>query len=474
MDIAKTGFSGAIVWATGMLAAGVLGCVGGGDKAAEDAGHDAQSDVDAGADTGVPNNPSCNVGLACRGNADCRSGFCEVEVTLLTPVIDLPNGDSLETSLFPGGACSPTPFTAYDSLSSCDISAGLGLQGCGECGVCIPEILSNGVFAMCREACEPEANGSGCSRAGYTCDFAYGGCVEGCRSDEECRVRAVDSDLDGELDAQQFDPTSSAICDPTTFRCSHDGTAGAQAGDPCNRDGDCEADGRCIVPQQQLSGYSFPGGYCSKRGCDVAGLSCAGSDSACVSVRGSTGTLSTPQCMLACQRGAEADPAILGADGHGEGCRVGYRCAWDGVHGVGPVDNGVCVGGNYNNVTVNNIGAACSANSECFSPYGQGQCLRLSVGGISAATGHCTIMDCAAPGTPDDLCGEGNECIGLARDSSFCVQTCAAAEECAEGLACADDDDDPTTGSICYPTCIGPEECRQGESCVGSVCRAAG
>jgi len=458
-------------WLIGVLVAAAVGC-GDDDAAPGDSGADAAADAgtDAGTDSG-PLGATCTVGIACNANADCRGGFCEAELAVSIPASGLPNGTVLEASLFPGGACSPTPFEDANNVSSCDLSMPLGRQGCGTCGVCAPEVLNTGVFSVCRERCEPESDRSGCSRPGYTCDFTYLGCVEGCRSDEECRLLVVDADSDGVLDSQRYDPTSTAFCDPDTFRCSQPGSGGASAGDPCSSDGDCEQDGRCILPLQTLAGLSFPGGYCSKSGCDISGLGCAGLDSTCVGVRGnSAGVVSTPQCMLACRRGAEADPDILGVDGHGAGCRDGYRCAWDGIHADGPADNGICVGGNYNDVTVNNVGAPCTSNAECYSPYGQGQCLRLSVGGIAAPGAHCAIMDCAAPGTPDDICGTGNECIGLAGDSSFCVQTCTTADECADGLACADDDGNPATPSICYPTCIGPAECRQGEACTRNVC----
>lgn len=433
------------------------------DAGSSDSGADAQTDT--GPDTGAA--PTCSVGVACERNADCFGGFCEAEQPASIPVMGLPNGNSLDAPLFPGGACSPTPFAPADALSSCDLSEVPGQQGCGSCGVCVPEVLSTGVFAVCRESCEPEAIASGCSRPGYTCEFGFRGCVEGCRSDEECRLRSVDTNNDGRLDTVRFDPTSTATCDSRTFRCTHTGTANASAGDPCEDDEDCEADGRCILPEQALSGFSFPGGYCSKRGCDIPGLNCAGLDSICVAVRGnSAGSLSLEHCMLACERGAEADPLILGTDGHGEGCRTGYRCAWDGINGVGSGDNGICVGGNYNAVTVNNVGAECARNDECYSPYGQGQCLRLSVGPVSSPSGHCTIIDCAAPGTPDDICGASGECIGLSGDASFCVRTCESAAECAAGEACADDDGIPSTGTICYPACYGNEECRSGETCV--------
>lgn len=473
MRAKNRGLVGAVCLVVGL---GLPGCGDDNGSSPADAGRDAESDgaADARVDTGLPE-PTCHVGIACEGNADCRGGFCEPETPVNIPALGLPNGSALETSLFPGGACSPTPFADYQSLASCDISAGLGRQGCGSCGVCIPEVLSSGIFSMCRERCEASADDSGCSRSGYTCDFAYQGCVEGCRSDEECRLVPVDTDDDGVLDSQRFDPTSTATCDPNTFRCSHAGSPGARAGDPCESDEDCEADGSCILSQQTLAGFSFPGGYCSKRGCDVPGLGCEGIESACLRVRGANpGTVSTERCMLTCQRGAEADPDILGIDGHGEGCREGYRCAWDGVRGVGAADNGICVGGNYNAITVNNVGAACETSADCYSPYGQGQCLLLSVGGVVPDSGHCTITDCAAPGTPDDLCGTGNECIGLSGDASFCAQTCDAAAECAEGLACSDDDGNLATPSICYPTCGSSAECRENEACTGNAAEGLG
>ena len=57
-----------------------------------------------------------------------------------------------------------------------------------------------------------------------------------------------------------------------------------------------------------------------------------------------------------------------------------------------------------------------------------------------------------------DICGEGNQCIGLNGDLTFCVKTCKEASECPEGYACTDDDGSAATGKICYPACLGDED----------------
>lgn len=465
MSARITGAGGVwLLWCGLALLAALPGC-GDDDGGDPDAGNDAGEDsatADANQDTG--SNATCSVGTACDRMADCNGAFCATEQLVQIVAEDLPQGDALEVPIFPGGLCSPTPFRPYSDLTSCDFLAPLGRQGCGACGVCTPEALNGEFWSICREACEPDDNTTGCSRSGYTCDLARNACIEGCVSDEQCRLRRLDTNADGQIDTARFDPESTAFCDPGTLRCAHPGTNGATAGDPCMNDEDCEENGRCITNLQPIAGFAYPGGYCSKRGCDVGGLECAGDEAACVQVRGQ-GLLSTPHCMRGCQRGAEPEADVLGVDGHGAGCRPGYTCAWDGVHGVGATDNGVCVGGNYNDIATNNIGVTCETSAECYSPYGQGLCVALSVNGVSAGP-HCAIADCAVPGTPADVCGAGAECIGFAGDSSYCVQTCVTADECADGLACSNDDMDASTTPLCYPTCNSAQECRDGEECL--------
>jgi hypothetical protein len=167
-------------------------------------------------------------------------------------------------------------------------------------------------------------------------------------------------------------------------------------------------------------------------------------------------------CMTTCRVGAEPEADRVGVSGHGEGCRPGYRCQYNGGAGAAA---GVCVGGAYNDVTENNVGAACETDDECYSPFGMGLCLLLDVGGVTGPQGTCSMLDCYAPGLPEAVCGRGNACIGLSGDVTFCVQECATADECAAGYACADDDADPSTDRICYPACFTDEECRANQAC---------
>lgn len=404
-----------------------------------------------------------NVGTRCESDDDCVGGYaCDQEIALVSTVPGLPNGiEDLPSAIFPGGSCTPIPAAPYDpnGLDSCDPLAPVTQQGCGPDGVCDVITIDTETLVACRAACEPSATESGCDVSGYTCDFTSGACVEGCQSDEECRIVLTDDDGDGVADSVVYDDQSEASCDVRTFRCTHPGTAQVDTGEPCERDDDCESDGICISSLQTFSGLRFPGGFCSKLGCDVMGRDCSGDGAACTAVRGRAGVSSSVACMQSCDVGAEDASLVLGPDGHGEGCRAGYSCHYNGTDSGSA---GICAGGQYNAVTEPNVGMACQTNDECYSPYGYGSCLSLQVGDV-VGTGSCSIIDCAAPGLPEDLCGPGAECIGLSGDTSFCVQQCEEASKCAPGFACADDDASPTTPSICYPACAADSECRMGE-----------
>lgn len=404
-------------------------------------------------------------GAACAAPAECESGlFCDAEVDQSFSAVDLPPGVSeLPASLFPGGSCTPTLAAVFDGMGgSCDPGMPLGSQGC-EDGVCVPTQVVRGTaietWYACRRACDP-SHAEGCGRVGYTCDFFYEACVEGCQSDDECRLRIVDLDLDGQREFQ-YDPDSRAFCDPKLFRCVHDESAGGAAGDACERLDDCEGDGLCLEALQGWAGFPWPGGFCTKVGCDLPGRECGAAGTTCAQLRtlGSGGA--TPRvCLTECTVGADAEGDRLGADGHGAGCRAGYRCHYNGGSGA---EAGVCVGGNYNAIEKSNLGAACDLASECYSPFGLGQCLSLSVGVVAAPSGVCTIMDCAAPGLPEDICGDGAVCLGLNGDRSFCIAECASASDCAAGFACADDDGDLSTPRVCFPACYADEDCRKGD-----------
>jgi hypothetical protein len=404
------------------------------------------------------------VGAACTKDTDCGKGkTCDQEIAQLGTVSGAPGGQ-VDLSLFPGGSCTPVRLAAYDSTGgggSCDPSQPTGAQGCGPDGVCLPETVSGKTLVGCRHACEPSATESGCSRTGYTCDFGSHACVEGCRSDTECRVLLQDTNGDGQADSASYDRASDAVCSAKTGRCEH--PAGAQApGQSCGRDDDCEADGICITAGSGPAGQFFPGGFCSKVGCDIAGRECQGGN-VCEALRPwLSETETNPICLARCTVGAEPAELQLGTNGHAEGCRAGYRCHYNGGNGA---ESGVCVGGNYNAVTKNDIGSACQLNSDCYSPFGIGRCLSYGLPNNASSGGICTILDCNVPGLPKDLCGSGNECVASQTDQAFCAHNCAKASECPAGFACFDDDGDTDTAKICYPICEADVDCRASEHC---------
>ncbi|MEY4575872.1 MAG: hypothetical protein RL701_575 [Pseudomonadota bacterium] len=429
------------------------------------------------------------LGAACTTDAECGSAsFCAKEIRGAQPLPGSPDSGRLEIILFPGGACTPTRLGPYDpDNGSCDPLMPRGVQGCGSDGVCavVSELqpAANGAPQVtCRNACEPSATETGCTRDGYTCSFGGHACIEGCLSNVECRLKAgPDTDGDSEADSE-YDAQSTAICSQSTLRCSHE--AGKQAsGQSCTRDDECAKDGICLTEFSTLAGQEFPSGYCSRLGCAVDGVGCDG-DAVCEPVRpwfseGATADL----CLQRCTVGAERESDRLGVKGHGEGCREGYRCHYNGGQGASA---GVCVGGDYNAVTTNNVGATCSKDTECFSPYGLGHCSLYALQPATTtatapapAVGICTIMDCAAPGIPSTVCGPGNECAATGDDdNTMCFHQCKAATECATGFACTDDDRIPSTPKVCYPVCAEKADCRSGEVCtplsntsVAGVCR---
>ena len=350
--------------------------------------------------------PAGEVGGACRGEtmSTCNgTNECIQE-------IDVP--------AFVGGYCT-LPVAA--TPSGCDPEA------CQlECGTCV--LVAEGV-GLCMRNCEREVDSNGACRDGYECELAAGVCFPGCASDDECR--------------EEENPEAVATCNQETFRCEHPGTEGAEAGDACAFDEDCEPNGLCLLG---------PDGYCSKFGCDVEGNECAGE-----------GTCLGGLCLQSCTVGTdpESDPIT-----NTQGCREGYGCFWD---RLSDQPSGICDIGVFNpDVTVNNIGDPCTSDDECYSPFGYGTC-DVDFG--------CTVIDCGAPGVPEDICGDEATCIdflGLGIDLLACLRTCADASPCNPGDACIDVDGDPgTVDSVCFPLCTSSDECREGEVCdVNNQCVA--
>jgi hypothetical protein len=408
---------------------------------------------------------SSEIGAACAKDADCGTGmFCDREIAQKASIPGAPSGAStIDQSLFPGGSCTPTPISVYDpnGMTSCDPGEPIGAQKCGSDGVCSVELVMGDQMVACRKACEPSATESGCDREGYTCDFVNHDCIEGCRSDTECRLTVVES-ADGSGTDVSYDASSTSTCDTETGRCTHP-SGSKQIGEACDRSEDCSGEeGLCIPPDAAPAGLSFPGGACTRTGCDVKGLEC-GDGSVCESLRPwLDGSQTERLCLTRCTVGAEPEAQRLGKSGHGEGCREGYRCHYNGGAGA---KSGVCAGGVYNDVKTNNIGATCKTNDDCYSPFGLGYCLVYGLPNGMAATGVCTLMDCGAPGLPSDVCGAGNVCVGQQGDQSFCQHMCKAADECPDGFGCTDDDMDPSTPKTCYPLCAANGDCRTGEQC---------
>jgi hypothetical protein len=404
-------------------------------------------------------------GAACTTPADCGGGFCIEPIESSGEVEGL---GELASELFPGGMCAQAPLAGFGTAQACDPRATGMAQGCGSCGVCIPMEFTNGVATVCREKCTPSATVSGCSRPEYTCGFSSGACVEGCSSDDECRVYAKDNDGDGFSDGLVYDSASASSCDMATRRCKVAGKAGAQAGDPCVRDDDCEADGLCLTEGAGDQELPFTGGACTKTGCKVAGLECAG-EGKCIVPRSWDQPFGT-MCTHECVQGTEPMAQQLGAAGHGQGCRTGYMCSWN---GVADDPKGTCLPGNYNAVATNNVGATCDPtmrSADCYSPFGHGRC--MTFGSQLGEASFCTVFDCGTPGLPETVCGAGNTCLELDDEFSACFKTCTSAAQCGAGLACVSLGD--SQPSVCTFGCEVNSECKTGEMCARSgACIAA-
>lgn len=413
-------------------------------------------------------------GDKCERSSDCDVGLvCDPEIDVSYEVAGLPLRErSIVAPRFPSGVCTPMAAAPFDpnGAASCIPGVLASEQGCGDDGVCVPVTVATEQVVACRPGCDPSDKEPCGGRFGYACDFESRACIEGCQSDDECRLQLTDADSDGLPDGLKYDGESEATCDTKTFRCVHDGSDGGPVGSPCERLDDCDPDGLCLDPLQTFANTPFPGGYCTKLGCDQPGREC-GAGAVCERLRPLRAALLTdPVCLQSCDVGEEPAADRVGVDGHGAGCREGYACHYNGGTG----SKGVCVGGNYNAVTTNNVGAACDSDDDCYSPFGLGTCMVLAVGDVEAASGVCTVIDCAAPGLPEDLCGPSGECIGLNADITFCVQTCSKADACADGFACTDDDDSGSTANVCFPACFTDADCRQDAETCREVAAGAG
>lgn len=403
------------------------------------------------ADFGAPCERSCTTpGMSCFAERRARS-------TLETdegPV-------TLDAVAFPDGLCSV----------ACS-----GDSDCGSCARCVPYVLAGrarlrglvGAPGVCRPRCD-----FGCA-TGTVCDPALGACVEACTDDAQCRFLTVDSDGDGVEDALAYEADAELIC--LEGRCRSPVSA---IGERCFDDLSCEPGFACLRDPGSSSA-----GRCGRSGCSPG---TCGEGAACV--RRDDGVR---VCAIACEIGADAPEDRVGPRGHGPGCDEGAACVWTGVaRAAGEPPEGACVPGRYSAVESANVGAPCTADADCWSPFGRGACFLATAG---ASTGVCAVRDCdpgtngLRPGVVVDppVCDPtlGQQCFALAAGDTVCAQICGAAEDCLTGWACVL----PTSGTldsprVCAPDCRADGDCRAGGRClapdaspctasdVGCVCR---
>ncbi len=499
---------------TAMLALAGIGCGDddGDDTTLElDMGTDADTpEGDGGVDLGVDAGPdmggsSCGIGTACTEVRGCATVGAEcLEFTIppqggpSDPITDHPDGEdsTYQATFFAGGYCT----TSFPGLpTECVPDTDEGEEFCGDCATCVDLFGDGG--GTCLASCEPSVTDNGSCRDGYECNLSGEFCLDGCTSDASCRISRVEGNgipglqtaaecsetpaactpadcgdetpadpaacatPSGNFDRLVYDTTSEAVCDPDTFRCvGAPSNPTAAGGDTCTTDTDCEAEGFCI--EEDPDDGSWPGGYCIKLRCDLPGNECANGGKCQES------GLGVFACTEGCTVGGfdtTSDPSTWSADGAAQDtCRDGYGCFWDGAGAGGVANNGACLPVEYNpEVTAPNTGDECEADSDCFSPFGVGRCLRNT----SFPNGYCTVSNCGAPwfteGTPADanVCGDSGFCVSFDEEDptfALCLETCTTADTCAAGLGCVDI---TATTKGCFPGCSADADCRTGERC---------
>jgi hypothetical protein len=459
------------VWLCLLLA---CGC-GGGDS---DGGSDADSDTDSDSDSDSDSDVDTDVDVDADTDSDTGTGeepdYCVDDAEMPEPsdagdpcVVDL----DCELGFFcvkavngwPGGYClAGGPLVDVGISYACDPADASSCPRGSTCAYGGTSGLGDPVFYCFRSCVISDANpwdASSCGcRDGYECHFTSEICVPGCEpeaSDEFCCKYWADLDGDWIDDGptEHIDvPGCTATCDPDSFRCVHPGDDGAEFGDRCRLDQDCPANGVCLRERDAdgIAGGSHihDGGYCIRYGCQLAGRECADQ---CRLIPRSvtyrrTPEEATPACVDTCTIAPEgADPFA-----HHPDCRDGYGC-----HALADsrdlAQNGYCwTGETLTADRVNNAGAACTWDYDCFTPFGQGLCLEEATSGWTG--GVCAIqacdyagMDVYCPMPEDKICepqGPG--------ELSLCLERC----------------DDPGGGKgplhgcsrddyACYPSALG-------------------
>lgn len=514
------------------LTVGLVGC---GDDSTEtdggiieiDSGTDGGDvdggDIDAGTDAGVDSGPSCGdfgnacdltSGLAPRGN--CRlSDYCQVELSFdlnstEDPVRDLPDGESTQITYFAGGFCTDDAYAGTGS----DWSNALGLcenddTVCGDeaCGECVTFFSGD---AMCMPRCDLSLGGRGGCREGWYCDPGLEICAPGCTNDASCKVTREESngvpDIQSDFTCSE-DPTEccpegddsccteegccddsedpdcyyggtnfdiqiwdtdplAPSCNLDTGLCEHTNPDGNDVGGTCDADSDCLTG---LVCYEETDSGVFQDGFCTIRRCDIEGNECP-TGSHCQD-RGFGLPVCLPDCTFA-EGATYSDPSTwLTATGD---CRDGYSCYWNGQDPAGVEGNGGCIPGAQNTaVTTANVGGACTGDSDCWSPFGNGSCFEELEDDDGNKTGefldgYCSVTDCHAPipGAPvgASWCPDDSICVtGLSADDpvyGVCMTACESGDDCRDNYACY-------ANSFCwYFGCEDDTQCPGSQTCV--------
>ncbi|MBX3250891.1 MAG: hypothetical protein KF901_27180 [Myxococcales bacterium] len=431
------------------------------------------------------------VGTSCNGDGTDPDTICKVERrdTNGIPGIQTP-GDcaSTETPL----ACVPRFERECRSGTEEGLAAGAtcvtsdqcaGGLGCveGTCTAC-PTGYSCGLVG-CAPSCSTRPAAEGGATAGQSCetiaDCARGlGCLDGmctaCPMGHACSSAGLCTfqNAAANFDRTTYNADSPKTCNRATNYCEHPGNPAASVGDNCDEDWDCPTrGGLCLVFNVSDEERS----YCTSLDCDLGGAFGCGTDAVC-----NQRALGAPACLEGCvvgrAAGATADVATWN---RGEdACPEGFGCYWNGTGAAGVANNGACVPGNFNDRTTPNIGASCTTDDDCWSPFGRGDCIRFNNGAQM-----CTVRDCGAPleflgATPgaDAGCGQADAvCVGgvSADDPTFgvCFQTCESGNDCADGLDCS-----PilSMGKVCFVGCAEDVDCKTGQTCVGATATELG
>jgi hypothetical protein len=189
-----------------------------------------------------------------------------------------------------------------------------------------------------------------------------------------------------------------------TWECINPGTEGARIGDPCQHDSHCSTDGTCLYYVDDETGEDyFPGGYCTKMGCQYAGRGCSEAGGACINM----GSWRRPQgmCLKPCHVGREiTDPdyECRTTPGEEQICFPVHRMGW--IGGI-PEDgmDGYCFPGS----TVDGpggIGDDCVGDEDCASPFGLGACMKWF-----GESPFCTIRCSESLVLEDEICGPAAE-----------------------------------------------------------------